>query len=183
LDITINSVTAGEDILFDAGGKTVTFDNIDIIMSDDDVINFGDSSETSLQYDEDGFNALQVSGAMFGAYRVVENHTANDTLTAAESGSVHLVQLGSSGGSGASDFVLTLPPAAAGIEFYIVDANETVAADVTITAGAGDKIDNGSAAASIVHDTDADNWASVHLLAIDATEWIILHSSGTWTAE
>jgi len=121
--------------------------------------------------------------AVTNQLRPVEHLTADDTLGAAESGKVVYVQKGSSGGAGPSDVVVTLPAAAAGLWFTIVDANETAAADVTITAGAGDKINDGSAAASYVHDTDADNYAAVTLVAIDATDWVVLSSTGTWSNE
>ena len=43
LDVYFNTVTSGEDIIFDAGGKTLTFDAVDIILSDGDLIKFGDA--------------------------------------------------------------------------------------------------------------------------------------------
>lgn len=52
MDIYINSITSGEDIIFDAGAKTLTFDNIDIVLSDADLISFGDAgADGSIQSD------------------------------------------------------------------------------------------------------------------------------------
>lgn len=110
----------------------------------------------------------------------VESVIANKSVGATESGEVFMVGVSS---GAAADIVLTLPTAAAGYIYHVVDANETAVADVTITAASGDKIDDGSAAASVVHDTDADNFASITLLAIDATNWVTITSTGTWAAE
>jgi hypothetical protein len=109
--------------------------------------------------------------------------TGNTALAASDTGKTIIVQNGSSGGDGPNDVIVTLPAAAAGLSVLVIDANETAAADVTITAGTGDTIDTGSAAGSYIHDTDADNYAYVELLAIDATNWAVVRKSGTWSAE
>jgi hypothetical protein len=61
LDITINSVTAGEDILYDAAAKTLTFDNIDILLSDGDFIKFGDGADFTM--DSSTAKNLDIVGA------------------------------------------------------------------------------------------------------------------------
>lgn len=128
-----------------------------------------------------GTAGIYCSGDILKGYVMeVESVTGNKSVGATESGEVFMVGVAS---GAAADIVLTLPTAAAGLIYHVVDPNETAAADVTITAGASDKIDDGSAAASIVHDTDADNMASVTLLAIDAEHWVTLTSTGTWAAE
>jgi hypothetical protein len=125
--------------------------------------------------------SLDNSKLYTGATREVEHILANDTLTTTESGK--LIYVAKAGAGAAADVVVTLPAAAAGLEFIIVDANETAGADVTITAGTGDKINDGSAAASYIHDTDADNYALCHLVAIDATDWVVWSETGTWANE
>lgn len=44
LDVQFNTISSGEDMIFDAAAKTFTLDNVDIIMGDNDTIGFGDSS-------------------------------------------------------------------------------------------------------------------------------------------
>ena len=52
LDVWFLTPTSGEDIIFDAAGKTLTFDNVDIILSDADLISFGDAgADGSIQSD------------------------------------------------------------------------------------------------------------------------------------
>jgi len=58
--ITWNGETAGAEITLT--GDTAVFDGIDTTVNDDDFINFGDNSEVTLNYDEDGDNDLQVKG-------------------------------------------------------------------------------------------------------------------------
>ncbi|MHC4499324.1 MAG: hypothetical protein ACYS21_09460, partial [Planctomycetota bacterium] len=177
--ITWNAETAAAEITLT--GDTATFDGVDIIVNDDDLVAFGDGSEGTLQYDEDGENAVQWTGTVYGAKRLVEHLTASDTLTNTESGKVFYVSL--AGAGAAADEVITLPTAEAGLEYIIIDANETAVADVTITAGASDKIQNGNAAGSYVHDTDADKMAMCHLVAIDDEHWVVISETGTWAAE
>jgi hypothetical protein len=168
-------------LLFAAYDKT-NFSIDGIWLYDDVTITFGNGSDATLQYDEDGEDAMQWNNvAMFGAMRKIEHLLAADTLTAAESGKVFYVA--KAGAGAAADIVVTLPPAAAGLEYIIIDANETAAADITITAGAGDKIMDGSAAASYIHDTDVENYALCYLVAMDATDWVVVSSTGTWTNE
>lgn len=121
------------------------------------------------------------AGAQYGFLNEVEHLLDDDTLTVAESGKVFYIA--KAGAGAAADIVVTLPSAAAGLNYIVVDANETAAADVTITAGSGDKINDGSAAASYVHDTDADNYALCHLVAIDDVDWVVWSETGTWANE
>jgi hypothetical protein len=123
-------------------------------------------------------NAAPIAGFKYA----VQHALANDTLAADESGAV--VYVAKAGAGAASDITITLPAATAGLTYTIVDANETAAADVTIRAGGGDKINDGAAAGAYVHDTDADNYASVTLFAIDDTDWILVATpTGTWVNE
>lgn len=97
--------------------------------------------------------------------------TDSTTLTTAMSGSVITM---ASTGTG----VVTLPPAAAGLNFTVVDHLITAAADVTITAGTGDGINGGAEAGSVTNTSDAAG-AYVRIVAVDTASWII--TSASWT--
>lgn len=111
------------------------------------------------------------------ALRTVEAHTADDTLTAAESGSVHT----NAGASGT--VVLTLPAAAVGLEYFFgvrvaqalrIDPNgtETISLPSTGVPGAAGKY----LAADAIGET-------VHLMCVAAGSWAVMGYTGTWTAE
>ena len=51
LDVQFNTISSGEDMIFDAGAKTFTLDNVDIYMGDDDLINFGDGQDITFGFD------------------------------------------------------------------------------------------------------------------------------------
>ena len=108
----------------------------------------------------------------------VEVFEANDTLTAAETGKTCAVY----GYSTAANCIITLPTAAAGLRYTIIDANSTAAADTYIKAGAGDKINDGTAAQYLACKTDSAG-QSVTLVAMDAERWMIVAVSGTWVAD
>lgn len=111
------------------------------------------------------------------ALRVVEAHTAGDTLLAAESGSVHT-------NTGASGTVtLVLPAATVGQEFYFVvgaaqelrldpNTTQTISLPSTGVAGAAGKY--------LVADAIGE---SVHLLCAIAGTWQVLGYTGSWAAE
>lgn len=109
--------------------------------------------------------------------RGVEAHTAGDTLTAAESGTVHT----STGAGGA--ITLVLPPAVVGLEFFFYvgaaqelridpDGTETISLPSTGVAGAAGKY--------LVADAIGE---TVHLFCPKAGTWAALGFTGTWTAE
>lgn len=50
LDLYINTITSGEDIIFDASAKTLTFDAVDIVLSDNDILAFGDASDITVTW-------------------------------------------------------------------------------------------------------------------------------------
>jgi hypothetical protein len=112
-----------------------------------------------------------------GGPRVVEAHTADDTLTAAESGSVH-TSVGAAG-----TVVLTLPAATVGLEFrfYVgaaqelrIDPNgsETISLPSTGVPGAAGKYLTANAAGE-----------TVHLVCAVAGSWAVYGYTGTWGAE
>lgn len=107
----------------------------------------------------------------------VEAHTANDTLTASESGTAHT----NTGASGT--ITLVLPPATVGLRFVFavgaaqqlrIDPNgtETISLPSTGVAGAAGKY--------LVADAIGE---TVDLACLIAGSWQVLGYTGTWTAE
>lgn len=52
--------TTSGDVIFT--GDTWKYDGVDVTFEDDDLLNFGDSAEVSMNYDEDGNDDLQIKG-------------------------------------------------------------------------------------------------------------------------
>ena len=111
------------------------------------------------------------------ALRTVEAHTAGDTLTTAESGSIHT----NTGASGA--ITIVLPAATVGLEYFFrvgaaqelrIDPNgtETISLPSTGVPGAAGKY----LTADAVGET-------VHLVCCAAGSWSVMGYTGTWTAE
>lgn len=114
-------------------------------------------------------------GAITGFKKVVEAHTADDTLTAAESGSVHT----NAGAGGA--VALTLPTAVAGQTFTF---KVMAAQELRITPAAGDAIYIGASAGSAAEYWYADAAGeTLTLTAVDATNWVADAYIGTWSQE
>ncbi len=119
-------------------------------------------------------NALPVDRV---ALRIVEAHTAGDTLLAVESGSVHT----NTGASGT--ITIVLPAATVGQEFFFVvgaaqelridpNTTQTISLPSTGVAGAAGKY--------LVADAIGE---SVHLICAIAGTWAALGFTGTWSAE
>lgn len=141
IPLTWYAETAGAEVIFT--GDTVLVDGVDITISDDDVLNFGDSAEVTMQYDEDGFNGLQTSGLAYGSRKLIENVITNDVLTtsADPSGKIFVVD------GNTVTIQLTLPSVGAGddgFEYTFCDVNEVAASDVQIEPADSDSI-NGTA--------------------------------------
>jgi hypothetical protein len=111
------------------------------------------------------------------APRSVEHHTANDTLTTAECGTVHT----NKGASGT--ITLSLPAATVGLQFYFyvgaaqqlrIDPNgsETISLPSSGVAGATGKY--------LVADAIGE---TVHLMCCETGSWAVYGFTGTWTAE
>ncbi len=113
-----------------------------------------------------------------GAYGIgvksMESHAAGDTLTAAESGTVHV---------STAAITLVLPPATVGLEFFFrvnaalalkidPDGTESIALPSTGVQGTGGKW--------LTADADGE---TVHLLCDKAGEWSCYGYTGTWAAE
>ena len=109
-------------------------------------------------------------------YGSVEAHTADDTLTAAESGTTHT----NAGASGA--IALVLPPATVGLTYRFVvraaqelridpDGTETISLPSTGVPGAAGAYLTANAIGE-----------SVELVCDTAGTWAVLGYTGTWTA-
>lgn len=110
-----------------------------------------------------------------GFTKVVEAHTADDTLLVGESGSVH-----TNAGAGGT-VALTLPAAAAGLNFTF---KVMAAQALRITPAAGDAIYIGASAGAAAEYWYADAAGeTVTLTAVDATNWVADAYIGTWTQE
>lgn len=111
------------------------------------------------------------------ALRTVEAHATGDTLTAAESGSVH-TNLGASGA-----IAIVLPAAVVGLEFFFRVA---VAQQLQIDPNGSETISlpsngvPGAAGKYLVADAIGE---TVHLMCCTAGSWSVMGFTGTWTAE
>jgi len=123
---------------------------------------------------------LAITGTVSAGGAAITNQLASweeitaqtDTITAAESGKIIV-------GDYTGTQTLTLPDAAAGLIFTFVDSSATAGDDLVIDCQAADTIDGDSAGDAIESVTDALN-QSVTLIAIDGTQWITVHTTGTW---
>lgn len=111
------------------------------------------------------------------ALRTVEAHTADDTLTSEESGSVHTT-VGAAG-----TVVLTLPAAAVGLEYFF---RVGAAQELRIEPNGTDQVSlpstgvPGTAGKYLTANADGE---SVHLVCAKAGQWTAFGFTGTWTAE
>jgi hypothetical protein len=120
-----------------------------------------------------GHNFVMPSGAG-GVTKTIEAHTGDDTLAAAESGSVHS-NLGATG-----TVTLSLPASAsAGTEFiFAVQAAQELRVDpgsATIRDDSGQTADKYKSASVI--------GASLSLVADSNGDWVTIAKNGTWTEE
>jgi len=120
-----------------------------------------------------GHNIVMPYGAG-GVKKIIEAHTSNDTLTAAESGSVHS-NLGATG-----TVTLTLPASApAGTVFsFAVQASY----ELRIDPGTGTIRDNSGQTAGKYKSADAIG-ECLSLVADSNGDWATIAKNGTWTEE
>ena len=120
-----------------------------------------------------GHNFVMPHGAG-GVKKTIEAHTSDDTLTAAESGSIHS-NLGATG-----SVTLSLPTSAsAGTAFvFAVQATQELRVDpgsATIRDDSGQTADKYKSASGI--------GASLSLVADSNGDWVTIAKNGTWTEE
>ncbi len=112
---------------------------------------------------------------MTSGRKVVENNSEPPTIGVAESGYV----ITNAGSDGADAF--TLPDAAAGLTYTFV---VMAAQELRVTPAAGDKIVYGSTVMDAAEYYVADAIGeSLTIVAVDATNWVVISSTGTWTEE
>lgn len=116
-----------------------------------------------------------LSGTLAYIVKVVTNDPNGKTLTIAESGSVQT----NAGAVGAAAWTLPEASTAIGVHYnFIVMA----AQELRVTPAGGDVINiNGTAAAAAEYWTANLAGESLHLIAVDAANWIAISYTGTWT--
>lgn len=177
----ISSDLGNDYITVDASQNLLLDTSADLSFNDQylsSAITISESGTTGLS----GFTATSIVGALneletekLDKTLSVEAFTANDTLTAAESGKMCTNE----GAAGAIE--LTLPTAAAGITytFYVQAAQY-----LRINASAGDTIRNAgteSAAAGYFRANVVGNL--IRITAVNATEWVTESIVGTWSVD
>jgi hypothetical protein len=154
------------------GGKTsAVTDSADNTISGDNTLSGANtiSGATTISSTTTHSGDLKVTGDLFSTV-LVEDHTAADTLTAAESGSVHT-------NAGATEQIaITLPTAAAGLQFTFVPM---AAQNLVVTANTGDLLHNGGTTAATLTANAAGEFLDV--VAVDAQYWVVRGKEGTWT--
>ena len=173
LDI-LATVDADDDSVLNIGADQ---DGIDLNLfaaTASDGISFDASAET---FTITGVDVVGTGDEALGGFKKTVTVDIDDrVMTAAESGHVF------TNGADANTSVFTLPTAAAGLIFTFVDVEAGAGADLCILANTGDKIQNGDAAA--YYNCYDDTYGStVTLVAVDATEWVVIATNGTWTAD
>ena len=172
-DFALDGATAGYDIQWDRSEYTLE-------VLDNAIIAIGTGDDLTIAHD--GTNTtftgnILLSGTL-GFKMMTETVTADDTITAAESGKVFVVTNDTDG------ITLTLPGAAAGLCYWVIDANCVAGSDVVIDPATGDSID-GSTAGDYITCTRDVNGCSVFLIATDATNWysVMEPNDTSWTRE
>lgn len=130
--------------------------------------------------------ANEVEGILEGAtavpamMRTVQTaYTGSAVLLSSQTGTV-IVSDGND--TTAGNVIFSLPTAAAGLVYTIVDANVTANDDVYVKAAAGDTINGGTAGQYVACKTDLGG-QSITLQALDDTRWVTTAYAGTWVAD
>lgn len=126
---------------------------------------------------------LAVTGTVSAGGSAITNHKVpfeavtaeTNVLAAAETGLVSCVVY-------TGTHTTTLPQAAAGLIFTVIDGSATAADDVIVDVQAGDNIAGDTNGDGIIC-TDDVLGSSVTLVAVSATRWIIIESTGTWAQQ
>lgn len=149
--------------------------NIGTKLSSGDLVYYNKSDGVSIFTIKDGSDGLQVHALpLYGQTGNVVISSTTVTLTAANSGSIYVNK-----GQTAAKITYTMPAAAVGLFYTIVDDVETADKDLWITAGTDDKLNSGTAGKSYKCITDSVPQATC-LMAVDATDWVVIRQIGTW---
>lgn len=168
-------------------GYAINFETTDggILLNADGVSN-GDISidaADDLTLTAAGDLTLAVTGTVSAGGKAITNRivpfeevtAGTNVLTAAESGLVSCVVY-------TGTHTTTLPQAAAGLVFTVIDGSGTAADDVIVDIQAGDNIAGDTNGDGLIC-TDDVIGSSITLVAVSATRWIVISSTGTWTAQ
>ncbi len=121
-----------------------------------------------------GSGGINCSGDVLKGFALdVTDDTDGHSVLVTESGQVFTNQ------ADANVQLYTLPAAATGLVFTFLDVEPAGAADFQIKATGDDTIAGGGAAEYYICKTDAVS-QSVTLIAVNATEWIVVSQVGTW---
>lgn len=120
-------------VLFDEENLQVQYEDIQHQMMDDTTLSFGDGDDVTLQYDEDGNDELQVTGAVnveTSLKTPFEIVAATNVLTSAESSKLLVL-------NSATEFQTTLPSVAdaPGVTYRFVVGAAPASASYTIITG------------------------------------------------
>ena len=128
-------------------------------------------------YDGQGGDLVNVTNADFDGtlegLKKISAHTGTGAVAATECRNNIITNAGASG-----DIVLSLPAAAAGYEVTVIVSD---AHDIDINPDDSDQILVLTDSAGDALSSDATVGSYIHLIAIDATNWIVLDRQGTWT--
>lgn len=118
IPLTWHAETSGAEVLFTA--DTVIVDGVDITINDDDILNFGDSSEIIVQYDEDGDDDLQVKGPVDfeTTYCLFGSNPVGSKITGSAGGAV--------GGTTGDENAMAVD--GTNFEYHILGAGQTITA-------------------------------------------------------
>jgi hypothetical protein len=167
----INLETTDGGIMLNADGGSNG--DIELNSADDMIItSAGDTTITTT-------GTLSVAGSQITNQLLAPILDVNDiTLTAAQSGSVVICTMTSAAAT------VTLPDAAAGLWYIIIDANPTAGRDLSVDPQAADKINGDTAGQKITSVNDRDGEA-IFICAYDGTDWYTaaFGTSTVWTEE
>ena len=149
--------------------------NIDSLVADTADINGGtiDGATVGANSASTGkFTTLQATSHLLYLSKVVNCNT-DTAVVVANSGALYT-------NAGATTAVIyTLPAAVGGLRYLFSSVATDTTLDMTITAGAGDKINGGSAAGSYAA-TATEEKRACTIAAVDATNWRVISEVGTW---
>lgn len=160
-------------------GATITGAVANINASSNFATNIGTGTTTSTVTLGGTNNAVVIaangSGTVSGVKKVVTDDADGRTLTALESGNV----ITNTGAGNA--YAYTLPTAVAGLEFYFVVG---AVQDLRVTPASGDKINHAGTLADAAEYYFANAIGeSLHVIAIDDTQWVVISETGTWAEQ
>lgn len=183
VDVYFYADTDGNYMLWDENGDTdgaLIFEDSVIRMNDDTQIQFGDSGEMNMEYDESGYDCIIVKGAIIPDSSDPNTHTANWTFnTDSDVGTWHLC---------ATDgVVFTLPAVATGLVYKVMNTGADGVVEIHVDTDGSDMILGGCGFEALDDGdkltntkTTADRGDYVIIAYGTAAGWYIIDKQGTW---